>query len=213
MYDKVSKIDDLLRGDHSYLEQGDDCYFLGEYTARGGFSASPTNNEILNLKKSIERRGMSDWQYKERAIQIFAREIRRHLDYQMVTFVPVPPSKARTDPLYDDRLVRLLRSIGPDADVRELVVLRQSLEASHLRSNRPSPTELFQAMEIDESQVGPPLKDHVVVFDDVLTAGAHFKAVKCHLQLRFPSTRPIGFFIARTIRTATFSLDIFGPIA
>ena len=37
-----------------------------------------------------------------------------------LTFVPVPPSKAKEDPLYDDRLTQMLNLIRPDPklDVR-----------------------------------------------------------------------------------------------
>ena len=54
---RLSKIDDLMRCDHVYLDDSDQCYFLGEYTARMGFAYSATNNLILNFKKSVDRRG------------------------------------------------------------------------------------------------------------------------------------------------------------
>jgi hypothetical protein len=44
------------------------CYFLWEYTAGGGFAHSATNSLILNLKKSMDRRGRPEWPYKEQAI-------------------------------------------------------------------------------------------------------------------------------------------------
>ena len=34
---RLTKIDDLTRPDHSYLAAVDDCYVLGEYTARKGY--------------------------------------------------------------------------------------------------------------------------------------------------------------------------------
>ena len=53
---RLTKIDDLTRPDHSYLTEGDACYFIGEYTARLGFTYSATNNLILNFKKPMDRR-------------------------------------------------------------------------------------------------------------------------------------------------------------
>jgi hypothetical protein len=53
---RLTKIDDLTRPDHSYLTANDDCYFIGEYTARRGFAFSSTNNLILNFKKPMDRR-------------------------------------------------------------------------------------------------------------------------------------------------------------
>jgi hypothetical protein len=43
------------------------------------------------------------------------------------TLVPVPASKAKSDPLFDDRVMRMLHAIRPNdpLDIRELVVQRQ----------------------------------------------------------------------------------------
>ena len=49
---RLTEIDDLARPDHWYLTPEDDCYFLGEYTARKGFVFSATNQLVLNFKKS-----------------------------------------------------------------------------------------------------------------------------------------------------------------
>jgi hypothetical protein len=47
------------------------------------------------------------------------------------TLVPMPPSKAKTDPLYDDRMVRMLRAIRttPALDIRELLLQATSTQA------------------------------------------------------------------------------------
>src|ERR1700678_1926366 len=106
---RLTKIDDLTRPDHSYLTAADDCYFLGEYTARKGFAFSATNHLIFNLKKGMERQGRPEWPYKARAIQTVAEALRDALNdraRRTLTFVPVPPSKAQTDPLYDARLLQ-----------------------------------------------------------------------------------------------------------
>lgn len=66
---RLTEIDDLTRSDHHYLGDGDRCLFLGEYTARKGFSFSTTNQVVLNFKKSVDRRGRPEWQHKERAIR------------------------------------------------------------------------------------------------------------------------------------------------
>ena len=107
---RLTEVDDLTRPDHSYLTEDDHCYFIGEYTARQGFAYSATNSLILNFKKTLDRRGRPEWRYKERALQTAAAAFRRALNPEALdrlTFVPVPPSKAKGDPLYDDR---------PDAD-------------------------------------------------------------------------------------------------
>ena len=40
----------------AYLTAMDECYFLGEYTARKGFAFSATNQLILNFKKAMNKR-------------------------------------------------------------------------------------------------------------------------------------------------------------
>ena len=49
------------------------------------------------------------------------------------TLVPIPPSKAKNDPLHDDRLIQMLRAIRPKGslDIRELIVQMQSTAAAH----------------------------------------------------------------------------------
>ena len=62
----------------------------------------------------------------------------------MLTFVPVPPSKAKGDPLYGDRLLQMLTALWPDraTDIGELVVQAASTEAVHDSDIRPTPAEL-----------------------------------------------------------------------
>ena len=120
---RFTKIDDLTRPDHWYLTADDVCYFIGEYTARKGYAYSTTNNLVLNFKKTMDRRGLPEWRYKGRAIGQAAVAFRTALGPRGVdalTFVPIPPSKAKGDPLYDDRLTHLLNSIRPQPplDVR-----------------------------------------------------------------------------------------------
>lgn len=47
------------------------------------------------------------------------------------TLVPIPPSKARADPLYDDRLLRALRAPGVNLDVRDALFFRETMRACH----------------------------------------------------------------------------------
>src|ERR1700730_15061252 len=113
---RLTKIDDLARPDHSYLTPEDTCYFLGEYTARKGFTFSATNNLVLNFKKSVTTRGQAQWQYKEHAIARAAAAFRAALNNEwlnVATLIPIPPSKVKTDPLYDDRLLRMLQALRP----------------------------------------------------------------------------------------------------
>lgn len=204
---RLTKIDELIRGQHYHLEAADLCYFFGEYTARQRAGYSETNQLIRNLKKGNERQGMADYHYKEEAInrvaQMIASTVSSHInDY---TFVPVPPSKCRTDAAYDDRMTAILRiaqELNPDLDFRELVVINQSTEASHAAtSSRPTPEEIMANYRLDTSQLEG-AKRNIIIFDDVLTAGSHFKAMKNFLLQHLPEANMWVLFVARTTREA-----------
>ena len=106
---QLTKVD-AAAPDHWYLTASDECYFLGEYTAGTGYQGSPTNQLIFNLKKSVDRRGLPDWHYKGQAIREVATALQAAINQDFLdkmTFVPMPPSKARGDPLYDDRMTQV----------------------------------------------------------------------------------------------------------
>jgi hypothetical protein len=203
---RLTKIDDLTRPDHSYLTAADDCYFLGEYTARKGYRFSTTNNLIINLKKPMDRQGRPEWPYKARAIRTVADALRAALNdnaRQTLTFVPVPPSKAKSDPLYDDRLLQVLRGVwaGQTMDVRELIVQPNSSDAAHDRDDRPKPAELAARYVVERGLLHPkpPI---VAVVDDLVTTGAHFVAMRNMLRREFADTQIVGVFIARRVPEA-----------
>ena len=198
---RFTKVDDLTRTDHWYLTETDACYFIGEYTAHKGFSYSATNKLILNFKKTMDRRGSPEWKYKGFAIDQAAVAFRTALGQNGVdalTFVPIPPSKAKDNPLYDDRMVRFLTKVrsNPPLDVRELIIQIHSTEAVHGMEDRPGPQQIEALYRIDEDLVAG-LKQRVAIVDDVLTTGAHFRAAKSVLSARFPEQEIIGLFLAR----------------
>ncbi len=208
---RILKIDTLTLPDHYYLEPEDICYYTGEYTAGEGHAYSETNQLILNFKKSMDKRGTPQWQHKESAIEQAGNIIRAAIkDDARITFVPIPPSKCKTDPLYDDRMKRMLEAacVGRHTDIRELVVQPQSVQAVHLAERRPTPDELIANYQIDESLVEPP-PQVIFIVDDVLTTGCHFKAVQRLLVQKFPDARIAGLFLARrALKSIDLDFDI-----
>lgn len=211
MAKRILKVDELALPDHHYLDEQDICYYAGEYTAGEGHAFSDTNQLVHNFKKTVDKRGTAQWQYKERAILQAANIFRAAIKADAkVTFVPIPPSKAKSDPLYDDRMVRLLQAICVDryTDIRELVVQTRSLAAAHTSNVRPTPDELVANYSLDEALAQPPPKT-IFVVDDVLTTGCHFKAMKRVLIKRFPDAQIIGLFIARRVpKSVDMDFDI-----
>ena len=204
---RFTQIDELTRPYHPHLSDEDDCFFLGEYTAYKGYAFSDTNSLIMNFKKSVKHRDKSHWKYKQEAIQIFANAFRSALhseELDSYTFVPVPPSKASSHPLYDNRLIKLLHAICPkrDLDVREFIVQKRSTKAIHESEERPTPLQIEQLYEFKELQ-NKPDPETIAIVDDVLTTGAHFIAVKNILCRHFPEALIFGLFIARRVPETT----------
>ncbi|MFY1873536.1 hypothetical protein ACOTEK_24230 [Achromobacter xylosoxidans] len=205
---RLQKIDSGSFRDHYYLEPSDHCYYVGEFTPYGGYSCSPTNQLIHNLKKSVSLKGTPQYVYKGKAIAEAGGQLRKvlniHADaFRQITFVPIPPSKAKTDPEYDDRMVQVLRHMGAGVacDIRELVVQTNSTQASHRSEQRLKPAELEQLYSVDVT-LQLPTPTNIGIVDDVLTAGAHYRAMKTVLGRHFPGVPIFGLFLARSKRDA-----------
>jgi len=209
---RFTQIDETNCGDHPYFEAGDKWLFLWEKTSGRDYSFSETNNLISNLKKPVNS-SSGQLHYKEQAIIRCARSIREAINDEWLkigTLVPVPPSKAPADPLYDNRMERVCNLIWPEvADVRNLVVQNWSMQASHERSQgqqRITKDDLIAAYSIDET-LADPVPTNIAIVDDMLTAGTHYRAMHHVLSQRFPDARILGMFVARRI----FPDDAWAP--
>ena len=202
---KLSRIEGVFLSDHSSLEPDDYCYFLGEYTSGRSYEYGRTNSLISNFKKSPDKKGGSEWQYKEEAIRKIAEAFRKSLPsawLRKVTLVPIPPSKTQKNPLYDDRMTRTLEMLSQQSsnalDVRELIKQSESRKADHESSLRQSIDDLIENYYIDQYLVYPE-PEEIALFDDLLTTGKHFKAAQSILRKQYPSVKTRGIFVARRI--------------
>jgi hypothetical protein len=115
------------------------------------------NDLVQNLKKPIDRRGKPEWKYKESAISRASEMFREALNpdwLRSACLVPIPPSKMKGDPEYDDRLLRLLHKIDPrhTLDIRELLVMNRNVAAAHLSEMPRDLLQLSECIEIDKAQ-------------------------------------------------------------
>ena len=200
---RFQKIDNSNRGDHLDLSADDEVYYLFEYTSGKNYSFSSTNNLISNLKKKPSTFLLPGYHYKRKAIRACASALATGINQEWLqgaTLVPIPPSKIRDDPDYDDRITKVCRSIGPSPgpDVREIVYQTSSLKASHISGERPTLEQLIGAYAIDETKLDP-LPSRIGIVDDVLTNGRHFRAMRTVLSARLPACMVVGFFIARRV--------------
>jgi len=168
----------LLLGEHCYLDTGDECYFTDEYECRHRQGIKP---QILSLKRG----NMS-------AITGMAEELALALPPEWAagyTFVPMPPSSGAASPLRS--LIRRL----PVRDIRDLLVQVRDTPPSH-DGWRPTPEQRVRLMTLNELEVDPEPRALVIV-DDVLATGSHFRAAKMLVRQRWPNMRVIGLFLAR----------------
>ena len=123
----------------------------------------------------------------------------------------MPPSCAKSDPDYDDRLIQILQQMeqGFDADIRELVLQRETMPASH-EGERASIAELVANYTIVDALRAPAPRGRIVIFDDVLTTGRHYKAMQQVLNAAYPGVPSPGLFIARRLPKAPTE-DEVGP--
>jgi hypothetical protein len=207
--DRFTWIDDTNRGQHYYLEPGDRCMYFGEYFAGKGYQGGDTNQLIHNLKikPTALQKNPARARYKNGAIQSVAATLARVMhpnDKQGWTWVPVPTSKCPGHPDYDQRLHRILATAfqGVPADVRPLLRQTASTEADHEASSRIDPDELYGLLEVDVPLLGQqPIRGKgIILFDDVLTSGKHFRACVRRLRGVVPATTQIlGMFVARRV--------------
>jgi len=187
------------KSQHYYIEETDVCYYFGEYTAAAGFAHSETNNLILNFKKKPDRRDRPEWRYKVDAIQRVTNLLNgAFAPHSEFIFVPIPPSKSKNDPLYDDRLIQVLQKLNlgwMGNGYRELITQVNSTEASHSSGTRDI-NKLMENYSADSTKIHP-IPKGIIIFDDVLTTGCHYKAMQKTLKNLYPEVTIIGLFLAR----------------
>jgi predicted amidophosphoribosyltransferase len=196
-------LDDDRRGEHCHLSATDDCRYLLEYLPARPPGA--VGQLIANYKcpPLLAVAGAARQHYKERAIGQIAAALRGCAARGFVeasTWVPVPPSAAWGEAGYDDRLVRTLRRAftGYDLDLRLLLQQTRSTQPDHCRGRRVSSTALLGLIRLDAwAMRARPLRSRIVLFDDVLTTGKHYKCCEQRLHEWLPCVPVCGWFIAR----------------
>jgi hypothetical protein len=203
----VSALDDETRTDHPYLSSSDECWWLVPYIAGRGYQAGGVNQLISNFKcsTSIAAANPSRRRHKDRAVDAMAHALRTAVGRSWVesaTWIPIPPSRARCDPDYDDRLPRVLDRAfaGCDLDLRVALYQSTSTASDHLSMKRISCDSLYARIQVNRDAIrARPLRDRLVLFDDVLTTGKHFKCCERRLRDALPHLPIVGLFLARRV--------------
>ncbi|HEX4049866.1 MAG TPA: hypothetical protein VHY19_03185 [Steroidobacteraceae bacterium] len=92
---------------------------------------------------------------------------------------------------------------GYDTDIRPLIRLTRSLPADHRGCRRVSLAALYRLLSVDTAQLMKrALRAELVLFDDVLTTGKHFKCAQARLQEQLGPMSISGCFLARRVLPA-----------
>lgn len=204
---KLTKIDALLLPQHSCLGKDDECFFFGEYTAKAGYHYSELNQLIFNFKKDMSKKGLPEWRYKVSAISYIAKLLYdcpplMEINY---TWVPVPSSKIEAEDDHDDRLWQTLcelQSKKSDLDIRKLVLASKNRLSAHAGGGSRCVTDHMENWAVDTIKALPSFNG-IIIFDDVITTGASFKAAKNLLRSHFPGKHIVGIFIGRTVSSGS----------
>lgn len=193
-------LDENQRSEHYYVSDSDNIYFFGEYEPNKRYNESEVNSFIGNIKKNPDRRSMPDWRYKAAAIDKAAERLSSTCtNFSNYIWVPVPSSKIVGDPQHDNRLVEILnRTRLPDPpNIKEIITQKVSAHPHHLAGeNRPNVSELRENYIFHNNLLHSD-DSHFVIFDDLLTAGCHFKACKDLILEWKPLASIVGIFLAR----------------
>ena len=202
---KLQRIDKNTCGDHPRLTPDDVVLYFGDYSPGAGGQHSSANDLIYDFKMPMSKKGERLWHHKANKIAKAARLISQALGPWLneLTLVPVPPSKAKSNLLHDDRVLSMLHQInvpiGQTLDVRELVIQNGDRIAAHEAiGSRPTVEELSAMLQINEMEISK-VRERIVIVDDVLTNGTSFRAMKTILSARFPSSIIVGLYLARTV--------------
>ena len=196
---RLQKIDELLLPSHQYLAEDDECFFFMTYTRLDqGFT--PENDLIMNFKKGMDKQGRNEWKWKGFAIARISELFINNIPplKKPAIFVPIPPSNAKNDPMYDDRIVQVVNNFcnaRENAECREIILANANVIPTH--KEKKSPDELLPFLTVDKALCQDQVRN-ILIVDDVITEGAHFKACQTLLKAEFPNSKIKGLFIART---------------
>jgi len=201
-------LDGVRRAQHCFLEATDRCLYLWDYLPGRARNRAQRWIHSLKCRPSQATACPLHGIYKERALVCAAHALRAAAPrswVEQVSWCPIPPSMTPGTADYDDRLLRLLQLAfaGYDADIRPLICQSQCLLPDHRASQRMSFAALYGLVSVDAAQLRRrALRLEVVLFDDVLTTGKHFKCAQARLQERLGPINVSACFLARRVLSA-----------
>ncbi len=198
----------------SQLRAEDVCYYSREYVSKGRYDASQGNQLISNLKIPASAKGTKRWDHKIVAVNRFALELSSLLiDGANLMFIPSSKTKRSND--YDPRWDMLKsRMVCYHQEKRfkfhEPFRLRSDCQASH-QGGRRSPKSVEESIAFDGFESGQ-VPTQIVIVDDVITSGSHFRALSNILIENCPGMLVYGVFWTRTVQPEFDARAVFAGL-
>lgn len=110
-------------------------------------------------------------------------------------FVPIPPSRLRQDPAYDDRVRCALDAVSPPLPVHDGL---SQLLPTRAKAKGMTPWMRAELLRFDCKSLD--IRPHaVIVVDDVVASGAHFAAARMVIRATLPGVAVCGLFLAASV--------------
>jgi predicted amidophosphoribosyltransferase len=194
---------------HVYLEPDDQCFFFGHiYTSNKRYNYSETNQLIKNLKIKRDeayRRSYYDQAINEVTNYLLSAGVGEQIknsNKNEFLYVPIPPSKIKSDPRYSNPCAEILQKFQNKKELRDgvrinwahLIQQTESSEESHKSNETRSPDKYKAIYQLQDLSFTP---KKIILFDDVISSGSHFRACSDIIKEKFKNTKVYGLFIAR----------------
>ena len=198
--------DQRTRADHPYLVAADQCWWLAEYICGHARRAGSVSQIIVSLKQPASQAAFQTRRARGRryAVQTLAALLRASVarDWaEEATWIPIPSARLSCDSDHG-RLLPVLRLAfrNYDVDIRPILSVRDSTEPDHVLARRSSPGELYGRLRVNWPLIAArPLRERLVLFDDVVTTGKHYRCCERVLHRALPRTCVTGLFLSRRV--------------
>ena len=195
----------IEQGQLPHIKKHDFWVYAREYVSNTGYQGGPTNSLILNFKKSPSKNNTSEWQHREDAVKQFKEDIEVCLFFSalvpisQVALTSVPSSKKKDHPEYDDRFEDLFKEFlksHPQWIVEWPVEIKENIKPSH-KSREKNPdilreNYLWKGFRNKEPEI-------LCICDDIITTGAHLRAMSDFLIENNYKGQIIGICWAKTV--------------
>ena len=195
---------------HPHIKNTDTCYYAREY--KTGDKNFKPNQLIYDFKRSLQSfpkgESISDLRDKEevlknntkrkKAIEQISKEIAELFKSDGIyTITAMPSSKIKTDLEYDNRFEDLfeeLLKLRPYLEIEESVENKKTIQDTKRGGSRYP--DSIKANYIWKGWRNSP--EEIIIIDDVLTTGTHFRAISDFLEDNGYRGEIVGLFLART---------------